>query len=141
MTQTNEKALNRSKTGQIEKKLDLFNEKAKALKHVREVCPELMELNPNCLVEVEHFATGENMIVRYSFAEEEGYDVEKIIGHTPHLEHWHRAIPWDKHDFYYTLSGALCDRSRDNLVVMMFNTETGQPATEKDYQAYNKITS
>lgn len=96
-----------------------MNYKQKALDHVRSVCPELMEFKRGCEVVadqngIHYWYKGEdhqgNHWYQSSWAihcndlrnnpEENGLIKGKIIGHTPHLEHWLRGIELNGNSSY-----------------------------------------
>ena len=127
------------------------NEKAKALKHVREVCPELMEFKKGCEIVakqngITYWYKGEdhNGVHWYQSswaihcndlrnnAEDNGFIKGKIIGHTPHLEHWLLSINPSLYN------GEQCRKS----IIDCYNlTKDGNNQSPEFYQAYNRITS
>lgn len=55
------------------------------------------------------------------------------------LQHWLRVLPWGERDFYFLPAGFLCDKEQENKLLVTFDMNTGQPATQSDYQAFNDI--
>jgi len=136
-------------------------QKEKALAHVRSVCPELLRLTVGCLVEVRLLPNPEKTLHKlvadfdgdfkknglpranthfevYEFGGLGGDCMTKIIGHTPHLEHWLNAMnlpPNTKIENYTENRFGVWNGE----VRIYFNRTTGQPATEEDYQKYNQI--
>lgn len=120
------------------------NEKAKALKHVREVCPELKELRPVWCCKYNSYNPKEQCDDCIS-------QHELFIGHTPHLEHWLRGIDsirtGDSYGSFSYDTGNECtfklvDDDRPDVVMGYYNlTKDGDNQSPEFYQAYNKITS
>ena len=139
-----------------------MNYKQKALDHVRIVCPELMELSRGCCVECEPnlqhpkyvTATGKNsegeeyiditpgsvinrLYKKKKFAHDKTY---KIIGHTPHLEHWLRGIgtvsPKPSVDLWSIELEINSDR-KDNCLYNL--TKDGENQSDEFYKAYCEI--
>lgn len=130
--------------------------KQKALDHVKNVCPELMELSFGCWVESTNFEE------RYKYTKKVGRvdkdtdiviyaedgnhdDMEhfrngnmRIIGHTPHLEHWLRGInptspvrvPVELHADNTMVIGSR---------VLYDLTKDGENQSEEFYKAYCEI--
>lgn len=141
--------------------------KDRALAHVRKVCSELMELSFGCAVKVKNksfpngylthiyglesvHATDNIKAGRYITSDfgaiEEG--TYKIIGHTPHLEHWLRGIDKVHKEFgdpLYSISsdGELCGFNYllhvDEGVCEYDLTKDGNSQSEDFYKAYCEI--
>jgi len=118
--------------------------KERALSHVKTLCPELMELSKGCDVysnlnpDKGIFVGGVVWLNETEGTLEDWHDDMKIIGHTPHLEHWLRTLGMRV--------GRLCAMKDGEIAIEMisvkdivFNLTTGQPATEEDYKAYCEI--
>ena len=125
-----------------------MNYKQKALDHVRSVCPELMDLSFGCWVAIE--ARPDPLLLQvvepYRNREQawlmtdhmvwhEGYEKDQIIGHTPHLEHWLRALDKRGIPYRYTNCGVVYWDSDRDPIIFHFNDE-GQPESEEDYRKF-----
>ncbi|MBA4306975.1 MAG: hypothetical protein C0429_09600 [Sphingopyxis sp.] len=69
----------------------------------------------------------------------------EIIGHTPHLEHWLRALR-EKCDIHFWHKNTIVAVEKgmdiaglDEFPAIEFNIDSGQPFTKDDYQAYCEI--
>ncbi|MEX0281433.1 MAG: hypothetical protein AB3N13_09635 [Arenibacterium sp.] len=89
-------------------------DKQKALDHVRSVCPDLTERIPTV----------------------SGLDGERVVGHTPHLEHWLRGID----------GGIETHLDEGVFEILMFSkwvkydlTKDGENQSEEFYKAYCEI--
>lgn len=134
--------------------------KDRALAHVRKMCPELMKLSKGCILQHKDFGGVGCVLHRYDpdkrivwfthpayiSLKKYLFDSVKIIGHTPHLEHWLRSLRHaDNRDYSYFLRGEYWLREynhgdlREVDTMFRFDLTTGQPATEEDYKAYCEI--
>ena len=135
------------------------NEKAKALKHVRESCPELMELTRGCETQKDVYFIGiaddygETWFVRedqIQYGQDDVFYTDgsdnsevPIIGHTPHLEHWLRGIATRRQCAVVTDADegtALFEPYRGTTFPYNLSKD-GNNQSPEFYQAYNEITS
>lgn len=135
------------------------NYKELALTHVRDVCSELRKLSFGCWVR--YFGVEERVVKEHPdkvdfwrFESSAPYcdlDVSpndasgfKIIGHTPHLEHWLRGMGIDEatdvyvHSEMETLS-VVQQQTPRNLVAGYDLTKDGENQSEEFYKAYCEI--
>jgi len=137
-----------------------MNYKQKALDHVRNVCPELMELGRGCVIELHHDIGREVIDREYPILDNKITDgpyyncidsdrkvnrkvIKKIIGHTPHLEHWLRGIEsaWGDLDNVCLRHERLsiCINFDDDHWLDYNLTKDGENQSEEFYQAYCEI--
>jgi len=142
-----------------------MTEQLKAEAFVREARPALMELTEGCVVrcgiEVNTFTItlgqqevfeepneytnkkyiangGSNQWVRLS--DKATTNIREIIGHPIALHHWLAVLPTS---YELSSNGFLKEEIDENVwdIIMQFNMDTGQPATQADFKAFNDIVS
>ena len=143
-----------------------MTEKEKAEAYVREQRPALMELSEGCVVKVgeytyaldsnwkietrEYAHVNEYRVITNSFNEWTKIDEDNftIIGHPIKLNDWlavlRQSIEYSHHYHMYLDGGVaklIAWKNGTDEPLFTFNMETGQPATEADYQAFNEIVS
>jgi hypothetical protein len=129
--------------------------KTKALDHVRSVCPELMELSFGCKIEWDKeigvisgffynrwYATFSERNLPPQVFQEETLEKIKIIGYTPHLEHWLRGIDPIRDEANISANGKFyisqTESGKTNWGVYDL-TKDGENQSEEFYKAYCEI--
>jgi len=69
----------------------------------------------------------------------------KIIGHRPQLQDWLAVLEKLDTNYHLSFEGQIMEYNPEDgtlhLTGIWFDMDTGQPATEADYKAFNKIVS
>ena len=137
-----------------------MKQQQKAEAYVREKLPELMELSFGCVLEVQNYVVTVTLLEdrrTWTWIPENGeplsdffglagskvfFDekhIKKIIGHPIQLQHWLRLLRehFGRPSKLNLLTNSL--EIEDSGLYMQFDLDTGQPASEADYRAFNQI--
>jgi len=72
-------------------------------------------------------------------------DFQEIIGHRPQLQDWLAVLEKLDTNYHLSFEGQIMEYNPEDgtlhLTGIWFDMDTGQPATEADYKAFNKIVS
>jgi len=123
-----------------------MTEQLKAEAYVRSQRPALMELTFGCEVRTStegvYKLGNESYLQFWLDANKNGLpNGWTIIGHPIQLQDWLAALEDAKPGNSYVFQHGSLLYKPENKIVMDFNMDTGQPATESDYLAFNEITN
>ena len=137
-----------------------MTEQLKAEKFVREAIPELMELTFGCEVTYKGSVgvpkinmcatvlrtTASGSIEIYtSYTQYKEKDELTIIGHPINLQDWLAVLEKLDTNYHLSFEGQIMEYNPEDgtlhLTGIWFDMDTGQPATEADYKAFNDIVS